>query len=431
MGNKYPSEALPELNYLYQLDGRGIKLDLDRVRRALTLLGSPSDNYKIIHVAGTNGKGSTCAMLASALENAGFKVGLYTSPHLLSFNERIRVNGEKIPDNFICSFISEYRKVLDDYNLTFFEATTLMALIYFAHKGVEWVILETGMGGRLDATNIVRPMVNVITPIGKDHQEYLGSTLRKIAFEKAGIAKSGVRCIISRQSRYLKKILFSYVSEIEAIPIYAPSLCKVWLKDASIARQIVKFELPLAVEGQITLPLAGEHQLVNLQTALVTLWQLREFLPSLEKAIAGIEKTRWSGRLQILQEKPMVIFDVSHNLHGIATTLKSLSNLLENRKFKVLLALGKSKRFRGIGNYFADIVEKVYITELAGYPSVSAKELYEELARYIGETKLSINADLYSLLVQVIDELQEDEILLIMGSHYLAPVVFPFFKINV
>ncbi|HLF14725.1 MAG TPA: Mur ligase family protein, partial [Bacteroidota bacterium] len=190
------SPADPSLRFLHGLQGSGIKAGLGNIRVLLLYLGRPERSFPSIHVAGTNGKGSTSAMIAAALTAAGFRTGLYTSPHLIDFTERIRIDGKKIPLRRVSAYTRRLRRTIRAAKATFFEATTAIAFQYFADEGVDVAVIETGLGGRWDSTNVVTPLVSVITSIGMEHREYLGNTLRKIAFEKAGIIKRGVPCVV-------------------------------------------------------------------------------------------------------------------------------------------------------------------------------------------------------------------------------------------
>jgi dihydrofolate synthase/folylpolyglutamate synthase len=180
------------LQILFNLHNRGIKLGLENTQEFLDLLGNPQKKIKCIHVAGSNGKGSTSSFIASILTEAGYKTGLYTSPHFIRYNERIRINGQIIPDKYVIAFMEEYEKLIYDTNLTFFEVTTVLAFKYFADKEVDYAIIETGLGGRLDATNVINPLASVITSISLEHTNILGNTIEEIAKEKGGIIKPGV-----------------------------------------------------------------------------------------------------------------------------------------------------------------------------------------------------------------------------------------------
>jgi len=426
----FPAEKNAALNYMYQLDGRGIKPGLERIRCLVERLHHPQGRYRIIHVAGTNGKGSTCAMLASVLQAAGFRVGLYTSPHLLRFNERIRVNGRPISNRDLYDFIRRYRAVFDELNCTFFEATTALAFDYFAHQQVDWAVIETGMGGRFDATNVARPAITVITPIGKDHTEFLGNTLRAIAYEKAGIAKAGVPCVVARQRFTVLEFLKDEISQRDSQLLYAPDLCRVVPVSESIERQVVRYALPMH-NATVTLPLTGRHQLLNLQTAVTALSHIESIRLTPAQIRHGLGKVRWAGRLQILSRKPLVIFDAGHNLHGIRQVVNSLLRLLPGRRISAVVALGIRKEYAGIDRLLSRLDGTVYFTTLPGYACHAPEILARACRNTIPAEKIRVAPDPQLLLANLVPALSEAEALLIIGSHYWAPVALGQFKITV
>ncbi|WP_181791298.1 bifunctional folylpolyglutamate synthase/dihydrofolate synthase [Myxococcus llanfairpwllgwyngyllgogerychwyrndrobwllllantysiliogogogochensis] len=324
-----PEEAL---GFLSRLNPSGIKLGLERVREALEALGHPERRYPVLHVAGTNGKGSTCAFAATALQAAGHRVGLYTSPHLVRVNERIRVGGEDISDEDFGRAILE---VLERYPsavaepMTYFEFGTVVALWHFAQAGVDVVVLETGLGGRLDATTAAPSIVTAITPVSFDHMEYLGNTLGSIAGEKAGILKPGVPCVVARQEP----------EALEAIEARARALSvPLWVegRDFSVETQA---DGSLAYRGPgwrldgLRTSLRGPHQLQNAGVALACLEALdaRGIAVTPEAARAGLGSARWPGRLEEVGQGPTVLLDGAHNPAGVAVLLASLRALYAGR----------------------------------------------------------------------------------------------------
>jgi len=418
-----------DLKYLYALDGSGIKLGLKRIEKILEQIGNPQKNFKSIHVAGTNGKGSTCALIASILKTAGYKVGLYTSPHLVSFNERIRVNDKKITDSEVSDFIQDVRPLIDEIDTTFFETTTAMAFNYFYKKKVDYAVLETGMGGRYDATNVVYPEVSIITPIGKDHEEHLGKSIYNIAKEKAGIGKKGVPCIISKQQPKVKEILIDELEKRESPFYYAPDKCQVKLEDTFLDRQYITVEFGNEIISNITFPLIGKYQLLNLQTAVYSINFLNNAFISRNNIVNGIEKTCWPGRLQILQREPLVFYDVGHNMHGIRNVVKTITDLFPDKAVNTIITLGEKKKYNSLGHILKKLGGRIYISEIPGHKSALAEEIIEEIRKEVPENRLVIDKNLNLLLSEVSGRLEKDDILLIMGSHYIASILFPFFNI--
>ncbi len=271
------------LEDLYALQRFGIKVGLEHTQRLLEICGNPKDNFMSIHIAGTNGKGSTSAMIASLLIEAGYKVGLYTSPHLIRFNERIRVNGIPITDEKIVEFMSQYKSAIDEIESTFFEATTAMAFDYFNKEKVDVAVVETGLGGRLDSTNVLKPKVTIITSITADHTEILGKELKTIAFEKGGIIKKGVPLILSSQSEEVKNVLLEIADRKSAEVIYCNQND---IKNISISETGTRFSWN-GIDYETCL--IGEHQARNAVLAIEVLKFFSNRMNS-DKIVDGLKK---------------------------------------------------------------------------------------------------------------------------------------------
>ncbi len=312
------------LQYLYGLQRLGIKLGLENIRRLLLALGSPERAFRAVHVGGTNGKGSTAALLASILEAAGQRVGLYTSPHLLDFTERIRVNGNPIGPSALAALTAEVRAAVevafapapDDLpsHPTFFEVTTALAFLHFARAGVEWAVIEVGLGGRYDATNVLAPDLTVITNVAVEHQDLLGDSLEAITIEKAGIVKSGIPLVTSAAEPALG-VLRRACAERGAPFLHVPS-AYAWHRAASRPDgQVFHLRGPDADRHGFRIGLLGRHQLANAATAAAAAVCLREQGVALpESAIReGLAAARWPARLQVLGERPRILVDGAHN----------------------------------------------------------------------------------------------------------------------
>lgn len=294
------------------------KKDLTNTELLMDVLQHPEHNFKSVHVAGTNGKGSTSSMLASILQEAGYKVGLYTSPHLKDFRERIRINGEMIAEDFVVDFIADNKLFFEVHQLSFFEMTVGLAFDYFAKEQVDIAIIEVGMGGRLDSTNVITPLVSVITNIGLDHTQFLGDTLAKIASEKAGIIKADVPVVIGEFVSETKPV-FESIAKNSNAPIYFAQ------------------ELP---EVTYESDLLGFYQRHNKKTVLQTLQLLEShFIISEVHIVSGLKNVMKNsgllGRWQILQAHPKVICDTAHNSHG----LKIVMEQLQKESFDQLLVV--------------------------------------------------------------------------------------------
>ncbi|PKH50407.1 tetrahydrofolate synthase [Tenacibaculum sp. Bg11-29] len=293
---------------MYQRQGKtAFKKDLTNIQALSNELGNPEKMFKSVHVGGTNGKGSTSHMIASVLQEAGYKVGLYTSPHLKNFTERIRINGIEIPDENIVAFISENKEFLEKQKVSFFEMTVGMAFDYFVNQKVDIAIIEVGLGGRLDSTNIITPEVSVITNIGLDHTQFLGETLPEIAYEKAGIIKNGIPVIIGEKQEEVKQVFLTKAKGCNSEILFASD-----------------------EEDDYKTDLLGDYQSKNILTAIKTVKQLKDFNvleKHIEKGLLNVVKnTNLKGRWQILEEEPKVICDTAHNKEGLNYTLKQLQN---------------------------------------------------------------------------------------------------------
>lgn len=301
---------------MYQLQGASAyRKDLDNTILLSNYLNNPERKIKTIHVAGTNGKGSTSSMIASVLQEAGYKVGLYTSPHLKDFRERIKINGIEITEEYVVAFINKNKSFFEENNLSFFEMTVGLAFEYFVQEQVDIAIIETGMGGRLDSTNIITPLVSVITNIGLDHMQFLGNTITQIAGEKAGIIKSNIPVVIGEYVNETKPVFLEKAKECNANIYFASDL----------------------VTTPLPSDLFGNYQVQNVKTVMQTIKVLQEqndFNITDAHLKAGllnvIANTSLQGRWQQLQSNPKVICDAAHNSHG----LKRVLNQIETESFK-------------------------------------------------------------------------------------------------
>ena len=315
------------IEYLYNarppfhiVGGDAYKPGLETTFRLMAEVGNPQEQLRAVHVAGTNGKGSTCHLIAASLQAAGYKVGLYTSPHLVSLTERIRVNGVPIPEEEVAAFVTKHQAFLDEVQASFFETMTAMAFAYFVQKQVDIAVIETGLGGRLDSTNVLTPILSVITNIGLDHTEYLGKTLTQIAKEKAGIIKPHVPVIIGESHPQTMNVFLSKAQECESEIVFADQ-CEY------LRRTRIRFASECELKG-----LYQEH---NMQTAFVSLRALNNSPFTIHNshiaegfahvcALTGLR-----GRWDTLCNKPLTICDTGHNSHGIqyvARQLKTLTN---------------------------------------------------------------------------------------------------------
>ncbi len=307
------------------------KKSLEKTRLLMERLGNPQDRLRCIHIAGTNGKGSVAHMLAAICQSAGYKVGLHTSPHYLDFRERIKLNGALAPKSFVIDFVWKHQSFIEELGPSFFEVSVGMAFQYFVQEKVDIAVIETGLGGRLDSTNVVTPLLSIITNIGYDHQQFLGDTLPEIAGEKAGIIKAGIPVLIGESQEEVRHV-FEQKAELEQSPLFfADGLIQVEKAGGYEAGQVfnVKKNSGSRVDG-LRLEASGAYQQKNLATVLAALELLKPTLKVEEKNIReGLEDlrnlTRFLGRWQVLGNKPIVVADSAHNRDGVRYAMDQLA----------------------------------------------------------------------------------------------------------
>ncbi|OGW51997.1 MAG: hypothetical protein A2Y81_10175 [Nitrospirae bacterium RBG_13_43_8] len=347
------------LQYLYSLQKQGIKLGLSNITRLMSSLCDPQKSFPSIHIAGTNGKGSTSAIIASILNASGLKVGLFTSPHLVSFTERIRVNGEEIPEFDIIRLAEEVRaKIFSlqssdrDFLPTFFEVVTAIALLYFKKEKIDIAVIEVGMGGRLDATNIIIPEVSVITNISYDHSEFLGDTLEQIAREKAGIIKKGVPVVVSSQLPDVVEVIEERAEEIGTVTYFYDRKFSSILREEEISGIYFDYQSNESfMLQQLYLPLTGEYQMENASVAIkaVELLNERRLKPAATHHSSlvtrhsikdGLATVRWPGRLEMIKHEPPILIDGAHNPAAAVVLSRALAKTFLRRYKRIILVLG-------------------------------------------------------------------------------------------
>jgi len=338
------------LNYIYEklpmftrVGAVAYKPNLDNIIALCEAIGNPHSQFKSIHIAGTNGKGSCSHMLASALQLNGYKTGLYTSPHVIDFRERIRINGIEIPKENVIHFIDETKQLIENLKPSFFEITVAMAFDYFAKEKVDIVVVEVGLGGLLDSTNIIKPEVSVITNISKDHTNILGNTIEEIAIQKAGIIKEEVPVVIGETQVETEKIFFSKTILYHSQIFFADKLYAV------VHQEIIEGKMKLKIMNYTTmriqdywLDLLGEYQIKNIKTVLTTLDVLKSLGWKVDNntvmnALSKTKKTTGlKGRFDLVSEKPKIVFDVSHNEAGISELIKQIGKLNYEKLYIIL-----------------------------------------------------------------------------------------------
>lgn len=412
------------------------KNKLEHTRKCLDLLGSPDKDRKIIHVAGTNGKGSVCAFLSSMLEQGGFRCGLFTSPHLVKINERFQINEVMISDQRFTEAFTEVKNLADrlveegDYHPTYFEFLFLMGMIVFKQEDVDYIVLETGLGGRLDATNsVLSPMACVITSISLDHVEYLGDTIEKIAGEKAGIMKKGVPVIFDGNRKEAAEVIKARAEEL-GCPWYEVKESR--QKLLNYTPEGIRFLSASGVYGETELfvPFIARYQMMNAALALETMGVLREE-HGLEKEtlIKGIGGAKWQGRMETIL--PGVIVDGAHNKDGIARFVETVSYFQKEYPITLLFSTVADKEFPDMikrvckGLQFANVVT----TEIWGSRKQSAKEL-AELFRLNGCSQVFVEPN-PGKAFELAYEKKGDGLLFVAGSLYLAGEIKDYVRRNI
>ncbi len=389
------------VEYLYGLRKHGIKLGLENSRTLMRILGEPQKSFRSIHIAGTNGKGSTAAIIASMLEENGLRAGLYTSPHLVSFTERIRVNNKEIAEHEVVELADEIRSIIQNtpLNPTFFEFVTAMAFLYFKRKKVDWAVVETGMGGRLDATNVLLPEVSVITNIDLDHNEYLGKTRFNIAFEKAGIIKP-LRPVVTGTSppealKILKNTAKDHGSELH---IYDKDFkgSLLFMDDKHIV-----FDYAGAVSSEtntnkcreyknLSLSATGRHQIYNASLAIrvIEILEQRGIRVSDSAVINGLSNINFEGRFEIISHAPLIIIDSAHNPAASRVLADTVKELFPAKKIILIAGIMRDKDIKGILKPLIQISDTAILTKPKGSRAAPPKKLEEHIK--------TLNADMNS-----------------------------------
>ncbi len=403
------------LSYLYGLERKGIKVGLSHTVDLLERCGNPHRNYPSIHVAGTNGKGSTSAIIASILQEYGYKVGLYTSPHLIRFNERIRVNGTPINDAAIIAFMESNQKAIEEIDSTFFEATTAMAFHYFSKEKVDVAVVETGLGGRLDSTNVIHPEVTVITPVDMDHSHLLGPTIEDIAREKAGIIKKQTPLVLAKQTKSVHKIISDRARELYADVI---------IPDKPVNIQTNKNGTTFSWMGErYSIPLLGCYQAEN---ATIAMEASKRFDHGISYDIfrKGLKRISWPGRLQVLSVKPWILYDVAHNPHGIRSVLETIQSISAKNPIGIM-CLKMDKELDDIIHEISTLFDTLLVSS-GNHPDLFDSESLGKALKTKG-----VSVPVYQEIDQAIRwlkaELGPNQAGLIFGSHYIASEVFEAF----
>jgi len=420
------------LNWVHSRLRLGIKPGLKRMEWMMEKLGNPEKEIKAIHIAGTNGKGSTVCYLRNMLEEAGYCVGTFTSPYFEIFNERISVNGKPINNDELLDLVNLIIPLSDELAQTDlgapseFEVITAMAFYYFAnHKQIDYVIFETGLGGRLDSTNIVTPLVSVITNIGYDHMSFLGDTLEEIAAEKAGIIKPNIPVMSSVEQPDAKKVIDGRAKELLSSIFLLEQDFFITNHEPRETGEQFSLRTPFQMYQDLEITMKGAHQVKNAALATMTITYLKQqnLLSITDEAVrAGLKKAKWIGRFEQVSTNPTIILDGAHNPEGVASLVETVKTHLTGKKIHVIFAGLKDKKLDHMIEQLSEIADSMTFTSF-DFPRVaSARELYDtcqfELKTFEENWKKAIN--------HTINQLNNDEVLLITGSLYFLSGVRPY-----
>lgn len=368
------------------------KFNLDRMKAFMDVLGNPQNAYKVIHVAGTKGKGSTCAMLTGILTAAGYKTGFYSSPHMIDFRERIRIGIEKISKYDLSVYVEKLKPFINKIDdLTTFEIITGLALKYFADQGADFAVVEVGMGGRLDATNVVEPLLSIITTISHDHMKILGNTLAKIAREKAGIIKQNTPVIISKQKKSAKDEIVKIAKSNNAQVIQSEDHFVLEKTSYSLEGQAFRIigrgsgSFKTSKSDEVFLPLIGDHQLDNVKTALNCVYELRKIgyeIP-FEGIKTGLKSLEWPGRFEVISKDPLTIVDGAHNRDSFRKLEETINMYLKD-KYKILIfGASEDKEVKLMLTIIQSSIDLLIVTR-SRHPRALESGFLEEKARELG-----------------------------------------------
>jgi len=408
------------LRFIYDRQHFGIKLGLHNIIRLSNWLDNPQDQYPSIHIAGTNGKGSTSSFIAEILQANGYKVGLLTSPHLADFRERIRVNGKKITPDGLAEFVERFQPLIERSQVTFFEVTTALAFWYFAHQKVDWAVIETGLGGRLDATNIIRPEVSVITNISLEHTNLLGRTIYKIAGEKAGIIKPQVPLVTGVKNNGDDAARrFREVCREKKSPIYFHNTAE-FGRSRLNGNDILHVKKGPFAGLKAKISLAGKHQVDNGFLAVRTAGVLKSLgYPITRKAVKeGLACNDWPGRFMTVRKNPTVIIDVAHNREGFKVLADTLRTRFPGKKFDFLIGMVEKKHGAECLKIISPLARSLSTTPLLSERSDDPYYLISRLRA--GTDHIRVFPDPVTAYKDLLENSSRSDILIIAGSHFLV-----------
>ena len=416
------------MDWVYNVRRFGPHRSLEPTQKYLELLGNPQNSFKTIHIGGTNGKGSTSAYIAAILEAAGYKVGLYTSPHLERFNERIKINGVEITDMDAARLLTESRRIFEkmvEYPepmpLRFFDILTGVCFKYFEENRVDFGVIEVGLGGRLDATNAIMPLVSVITNIGYEHVNILGPTLEDIAYEKAGIIKPDTPVVTGEKQKHIIDV-FEKVAEEEGTElIQVEEYAEYERTNTSITGQVFNLETQRDEYTNLKTPLLGLHQITNAATAVTAIETLEQHGITIPRQaiIKGIRNVYWPARLEVVHHKPAVVLDCAKDAEATEAVRETIISDLNDRRIIAVVSMSSDKNIEGMIENIAAFADEFIITKHSvTYRAAEPERLIVEITKYGKEYKVVLDHD--EAFREAYEMANPDDMVLVIGSVYLA-----------
>lgn len=410
------------MNFIQNTNKFGSVLGLDNIRELLERLGNPQDQLRVVHIAGTNGKGSTLAFLAGIFRESGYRAGRYVSPASFSYEERFRINEENISKKDLCFYMEKIKNVAEEMvkdglsHPTMFEIETALSFLYFLDKKVDVVLLETGMGGRLDATNVVKkPIATVIASIGMDHMQFLGDTLEKIASEKAGIIKEGCPVISYDNTKEVNEVIKNKAKQMHAKVTFVNSAGIRVLQESLNGESFSYRSSDGRWYEKIEIPLLGRHQINNAALALETLNVIKNYYCISDfQTEDGMRKTIWRGRIEILEREPMVICDGAHNPDGAKSLLSFLQNNFTNQRLIYIMGVLSDKDYEQMVQILAPAADKIYTVAPDNPGALSSRELCNCISKY--HQNVEERQRLAECLSEVRQKAEKDDVIIICGT---------------
>lgn len=427
------------MGYINNTAKFGSNLGLGRTEKILEILGDPHKKVRTIHIAGTNGKGSTTAMITKVLIESGFKVGMYTSPYLEEFEERIQINGKNISKEDLSEVVTEVSKAVNKVielgydHPTEFEIITCTMFYYFCKEKVDFALIEVGLGGRLDSTNVMQPyskdtqggiIASIIVSISMDHMNILGDTIEKIAYEKAGIIKNGVPVIMYPQESSVEQVIEKVCKEKETKLIKVPLNCVQYVESKKISSSSSEYVQNLKIETfdnkyNIELSLLGKHQMLNCATAIFAIEEIIKQGVNIkeENILNALKKVRWIGRLEVIKNTPLVVIDGAHNIDGITKLKENINNYFKYKKMILILGILADKEVEKMVSIIVPMAERVIAVTPNSCRAKNGDELEKVIKKY--NTKCESKESYEEAYKTSLSYLEEEDILLVSGSLYM------------